>query len=189
MPPPNPRQPALTALTFDEIQSWPKAELHCHLDGSVRPKTLIDLAAEQGKRSDLPADTPEGLEEALLKIDDSETLVAYLAWFNYTIGVLQTKQALRRAAYELAADAHEENVKYIEVRYSPILHTAEGLTLEEVNDAVLDGLENAERDIGIRTNIIVCGLRDRLESTSLRLAELAVEYFGRGVVGFDLAGG
>ncbi len=176
-------------MTYDKILQWPKAELHCHLDGSIRPQTLIELAAEQGKRDLLPSDSAEGLEQALLEIDDSETLEAFLAWFEYTIGVLQSRQSLRRVAYELAVDADRENVKYLEVRYSPILHTAEGLTLEEVNDAVLDGLRNAERDTGVRSAIIICGLRDRLESTSLRLAELAVDYFGRGVVGFDLAGG
>jgi len=179
----------LTSLTFDDILGWPKAELHCHLDGSVRSQTLLDLAAEQGKRSLLPADSVEGLEKVLLRIDDSATLEAFLTWFDYTIGVLQSRQALRRAAYELAVDASQENVKYLEVRYSPVLHTEDGLTLEQINDAVLDGLQTAQRDTGIRTTVIICGLRDRLESTSLRLAELAVDYFGRGVVGFDLAGG
>jgi len=176
-------------LTFDDILGWPKAELHCHLDGSVRPQTLLDLAAEQGRHSFLPSDSAEGLEKALLQIDDSTTVEAYLSWFEYTIGVLQSPPALRRAAYELAIDADQENVKYLEIRYSPVLHTADGLTLEQVSDAVLSGLESAERDTGIRTAVIICGLRDRLESTSLRLAELAVDYFGRGVVGFDLAGG
>jgi adenosine deaminase len=179
----------LTTLTRDTIHSWPKAELHCHLDGSVRLQTLLDLASEQGKRSLLPSDSKEGLEQVLLQIDDSATLEAYLAWFDYTIGVLQSPSALRRAAYEMAVDAHEENVRYLEVRYSPVLHTAEGLTLEQVNDAVLDGLEAADRDTGVRSRIIICGLRDRFESTSLRLAELAVDYFNKGVVGFDLAGG
>src|SRR5690606_12287414 len=114
---------------------------------------------------------------------------SYLLWFRYTIPLMQTRAALSRIAYELAEDNARENVRYLEVRYSPILHTEEGLTLEEINDAVLDGLRRAERDFPIRTAVIICGLRDRYESESLRLAELAVSYFGRGVVGFDLAGG
>ena len=151
--------------------------------------TLINLAARQGKNGLLPSNSVESLEQVLLGVDDSTTLEAYLSWFDYTTGVLQTKAALQQAAAELVEDAHEENVKYLEVRYSPILHTAEGLTLEQVNRAVIEGLRSGEQNTGVRTGLIVCGLRDRLESTNLRLAELAVDFFGRGVVGFDLAGG
>lgn len=176
-------------LDRDTIAAWPKAELHCHLDGSPRLSSVLDAAKTQGKMSILPADNLEGLEEILKQVDDSETLESYLAWFRYTIPLMQTRQALARAAYELAEDHAQDGVKYLEVRYSPILHQEEGLTLEQVNDAVLDGLKAAERDHGIRTAVIICGLRDRFESGSMRLAELAVAYRGRGVVGFDLAGG
>lgn len=176
-------------LTRDDILAWPKAELHCHLDGSLRLKTVLDLARQQGKMSLLPADSEEALEEILRQIDDSPTLEAYLAWFRYTIPLMQTPEALRRVAYELAEDNARENVRYLEVRYGPILHTEEGLTLDEVNDAVLDGLQAAERDFGIRTALIVCGLRDRYESASLQQAELAVRARKKGVVAFDLAGG
>lgn len=176
-------------LTRETILAWPKAELHCHLDGSLRLSTLLELARQQGKTGILPADSEAGLREVLLTIDDSETLEAYLAWFRYTLPLMQSAEALRRIAYELAEDNARENVRYLEVRFGPILHTEEGLTLEQVNDAVLDGLHLAERDFGIRTELIVCGLRDRFESASLRQAELAVAYRGKGVVAFDLAGG
>src|SRR5690606_6424889 len=179
----------MPTLTREDILAWPKAELHCHLDGSLRIETMLDLARTQGLSALLPADSREGLLEALRKIDESESLESYLLWFRYTIPLMQTRAALSRIAYELAEDNARENVRYLEVRYSPILHTEEGLTLEEINDAVLDGLRRAERDFPIRTAVIICGLRDRYESESLRLAELAVSYFGRGVVGFDLAGG
>ena len=102
---------------------------------------------------------------------------------------MQTPEALRRIAYELVEDGARENQTYLEVRYGPILHTEEGLSLEAVNDAVLDGLKAGERDFGVRTGLIVCGLRDRYESVSLRQAELAVAYQNKGVVAFDLAGG
>ncbi len=177
------------SVSYETLLAWPKAELHCHLDGSLRLETLIDLAVSQGKSSLLPTTDREALEEFLREVDESESLEAYLSWFSYTIAVLQTRTALRRAALELAIDAHDENVRYLEVRYSPVLHTTEGLTLENINDAVLEGLREAERSCGIRTGLIVCGLRDRLESASLRLAELAVAYKMKGVVGFDLAGG
>ncbi len=178
-----------STLTRNDILAWPKAELHCHLDGSLRLSTMLDLARKQGKTGLLPADSKEGLENVLLQVDHSETLEVYLKWFLYTIPLLQTKDALRRVAYELVEDNAQENVRYLEVRYGPVLHSEEGLTLEEVNDAVLEGLADAERDLGVKTSLIICGLRDRFESDSLRQAELAVAYKGRGVVAFDLAGG
>lgn len=178
-----------STLTLDAIREWPKAELHCHLDGSLRLETMLDLARDQDKLQVLPDDSVQGLESILKGIDHSETLEDYLAWFRYTIPLMQSHESLRRLAYELAEDCARENVRHLEVRYGPILHTEEGLTLEEVNDAVLAGLEDAQRDFGISTGVIICGLRDRYESASLRQAELAVAYRNRGVTGFDLAGG
>ena len=176
------------SLTRTDIQSWPKAELHCHLDGSLRLSTMLDEARKQGKMRILPADSLEGLESALKAIDRSDTLEAYLSWFQYSIPLMQSKEVLSRAAYELAEDNAQENVKYLEIRYSPILHTEEGLVLEETVDAVQDGLKLAEKEFGIKTSLIICGLRDRYESASLRLAELAVDYKSKGVSAFDLAG-
>ncbi|MGI9175841.1 MAG: adenosine deaminase [Rhodothermales bacterium] len=178
-----------STLTRDAIYAWPKAELHCHLDGSLRLTTMLDLAREQGKTSVLPADSEEGLEAVLREVDHSETLEEYLAWFRYTLPLMQSEKALARIAYELAEDNARENVRYLEVRFAPVLHTEEGLSLERVVDAVLDGLRRAEADFPIRTSVIVCGLRDRYESASMRQAELAAAYRGRGVVAFDLAGG
>ncbi len=181
--------PVSPSLTREALLAWPKAELHCHLDGSLRLETMLDLARAQGKMDLLPADTLEGLDAVLHQIDDSPTLEAYLAWFRYSIPLMQTRDALIRIAYELAEDNAKENVRYLEVRYGPILHRAEGLTLEAVNDAVLEGLRRAHEDYGIICRVIVCGLRDRFESASLRQAELAVTHRHRGVVAFDLAGG
>ncbi len=177
------------AITLEEVHSWPKAELHCHLDGSLRLSTMLDIAQKEGRNDVLPSHSGEELEALLKQIDESDTLEAYLDWFRYSIPLMQTRESLSRIAYELAEDCARENVRYVEVRYGPILHTEEGLSLEAVNDAVLDGLKTAERDFGIRTGVIICGLRDRYESASLRQAELAAAYRGRGVVGFDLAGG
>ncbi len=180
---------ASPTLTRDDLLAWPKAELHCHLDGSLRLETMLDLARKQGKMHLLPADSVEGLTEILLQIDDSPTLEAYLAWFRYSIPLMQTRDALIRIAYELAEDNAKENVRYLEVRYGPILHRDEGLTLDAVNTAVLEGLRRAHQDYGIVSRVIVCGLRDRFESASLQQAELAVMHRDRGVVAFDLAGG
>jgi adenosine deaminase len=181
--------PDPTPLTRDDIRAWPKAELHCHLDGSMRLETMLSLAKAQGKREVLPADSVAGLRDELRAVEQSDSLEAYLAWFQYAIPLLQTEEALRRAAYELAEDNAEENVRYLEVRYSPILHVDDGLSLEAVNDAVLDGLAQAERDFDLTTSLIICGLRDKFESASMRLAEMAVEYKHEGIVAFDLAGG
>ena len=183
------RPVAFPPLSRDDVARWPKAELHCHLDGSLRLETMIELAREQGKTGVLPADSVEGLTEILRQVDDSETLEAYLRLFSYSIPLMQTRDALARIAYELAEDNARENVRYLEVRYGPILHTDEGLTMAEVNEAVYDGLKAAERDFGIRSGIIVCGLRDRRESASLAQAELAAAHRDKGVIGFDLAGG
>lgn len=181
--------PDAGSLSREDIRAWPKAELHCHLDGSVRLDTILELARTQGRTAMLPADSPAGLRAELRDVEESDTLEAYLDWFQHTIPLLQTTDALRRAAYELAEDNAAENVQYVEVRYSPILHVEDGLSLEAVNDAVLEGLERAERDLDITTSLIICGLRDRLESASMRLAELAVAYKSQGIVAFDLAGG
>jgi len=183
------KAPGPDQLTREQLLHWPKAELHCHLDGSLRLETMLDIARAEAKLDLLPADDVEGLQEILLKIDHSETLEAYLSWFRYTIPLMQTASALARIAYELAEDNARENVRYLEVRFGPILHTEEGLSLEAIIDAVLEGLSQAEKDFGIRTALIICGLRDRFESASLRQAELASAYRGKGVVAFDLAGG
>ncbi|MEB3328072.1 MAG: adenosine deaminase [Candidatus Sericytochromatia bacterium] len=176
-------------LTRDTILAWPKADLHCHLDGSLRLSTLLDLARKQGKLGELPSEDPAALQGLLEAIDASSSLADFLIWFKYTIMVMQDAESLHRIAYELVEDAARENVTYLEVRYSPIEHRRGGLSLTEVNDAVLAGLRDAERDTGTKARVIICGLRDRFESESFRLAELAVAYKNRGVVAFDLAGG
>ncbi len=195
MPAPNrpvsPASPpeASATLTRDQIARWPKAELHCHLDGSLRLDTLLDLARQQGKLDILPADTVDGLHEILLQVDDSPTLEAYLSWFQYSIPVMQTAKALRRIAYELAEDMAADGVRYLEVRYAPILATDEGLSMQQVNTAVLSGLADAHRAYGIVSKVITCGLRDRQQSASVDQARVAVEQHLDGVIGFDLAGG
>ncbi len=176
-------------LTREAIHAWPKAELHSHLDGALRLHTILELAEKQDKMDLLPATTMKTLEVELAKVDDSEDLWDYLAWFDYTIALMQTEEALSRVAYEMAEDFARENVRYVEVRFGPVLHTAEGLSLEAVMEAVLDGLARARSDHGILSSVIVCALRDRFVDASVAQAKLAVEYRDRGVSGFDLAGG
>jgi len=172
-------------VTYDLIHALPKAELHVHLDGSLRPSTMIELADTLSLP--LPAEDPDELAAAM-KAEDAENLEEYLARFDITLSLLQHADALERVAYELAEDNARENVWYVEVRYSPILHTRKGLPLTETVEAPLRGLRRAEADLGIRTGLIICGIRNMDPGTSRDLADLTVAYKHRGVVAFDLAG-
>jgi adenosine deaminase len=184
MAPPTPAR--LPAVTDELLRALPKTDLHCHLDGSLRLKTVLELAEQQKVK--LPADTEDGLARAIHMGETCASLEDYLVAFDVTLAVLQTEGALYRAAYELAMDCAAENVRYLEVRYSPVLHTRRGLKPTAILDAVLDGLRHAKREASIKSHVIVCGIRHMDPQTSVRLAELAVAYKNKGVVGFDLAG-
>ena len=173
-------------LNLDYFRRLPKAELHCHLDGSLRVKTILDLAKKQ--KVELPTKDPEQLKSMITIGDRLGSLEDYIARFELTLNILQTPEALERAAYELAEDSWNDGVRYMEVRYSPILHTREGMTSAESVEAVKRGLDRAEDDLGIGTGIIICGIRNISPEVSLRLADLAVQFKHKGVVGFDLAG-
>ena len=170
----------------DFLHAIPKADLHCHLDGSLRIDTILDLAKRDGV--ELPTTDPVAMREVVQCGKLCEDLVEYLRAFDVTCKVLQTEYALERVAFEVAEDAAQENVRYLEVRYAPILHTMGRLRLDQVVQAVLDGLARAERTYDIRTGLIICGIRNMTPETSLRIAELAIAFKNRGVCGFDLAG-
>ncbi len=175
-----------TTIPLEVIEKLPKTDLHVHLDGSLRLSTILDLAERQ--RVELPARDEEGLRKAMNLGENCGSLVEYLKAFDVTLRVLQTADALTRTAYELAEDAAKENVRYMEVRYSPMLHTRRGLKLTTVVEAVLEGLRAAQDKYGIESNVIICGIRNVSAESSLEMAELAVAYKNRGVVGYDLAG-
>ncbi|MBK8257589.1 MAG: adenosine deaminase [Polyangiaceae bacterium] len=174
-------------LPLEFFQQLPKTDLHVHLDGSLRLDTILDLAARQ--KVQLPAADADGLRSVMHLGENVGSLVEYLKAFDVTLSVMQTEESLYRVAYELAEDAARENVRYMEVRYAPMLHTRLGLRLTGVVEAVLAGLREAHEDWGIESNVIICGIRNISPESSLEMAELAVAYKGRGVVGFDLAGG
>ena len=173
-------------LTHDILRQLPKAELHCHLDGSLRPETMIELARELDRP--MPAPDAASLRE-YMTVDDARNLEDYLERFAITLSVMQTEGALERIAYELAEDAAHDGVRYIEVRYAPVLNVREGLSLEQAVEAPLRGLARAEADHGIKGRVIVTAIRNMAPSVSQELAELAVAFKRQGVVGFDLAGG
>ncbi len=176
----------MTAISHAALRRIPKAELHCHLDGSVRPSTLLDL----GREYDVPM--PETSADALahhMYVHDARHLEDYLTRFDVTLSVMQSERAIERIAFELGEDAAADGVRYIETRYAPVLNQKMGLSLEEAVEASLRGLARAQAAHGILGRVIICGLRHLSPDVSLELARLAVAYQGRGVVGFDLAGG
>lgn len=167
------------------VKGLPKFNLHVHLDGSLRPRTVTDLAAKlrEDERSLLPPNLVKAVTLAA-----RVTLEEYLKAFDVTVALLQDEEALERAAYELCEDAARENVVYIEIRYAPLLHLRAGLPPREVVVAVLSGMQRAEKDLGIETGLILCALKHELTERSMEAAQLAAQYVGKGVVGFDLAG-
>lgn len=145
---------------------------------------MLELAAAAGVT--LPADTPDGLAQAML-VRHAKSLEEYLERYVHTLAVMQTPAALERIAYEFVQDVAKENVRYVEVRYCPALHTP-AMSLTEAVEAPLAGLRRAEADTGCRAALIVCGLRTLPPAVSDDLARVAVDYRQDGVVAFDLAG-
>ena len=176
----------MRTLTLEDIQRLPKTDLHVHLDGSLRIPTILALAAEQ--KVELPGISVETLAPFVEVGENCQSLVDYLKAFDVTLSVMQTYDSLVRTAFELAEDAARENVRYLEVRYSPILHQQKGLTLHHIVQAVLEGLAQAERLYPIKTGVILCGIRHISPDLSNKLADLTVAFKNKGVVGFDLAG-
>jgi len=174
------------ALSLSLLEQIPKTDLHVHLDGSLRLSTILELAEQDG--IELPATDADGLARSMHLGENTGSLVEYLKAFDITLRVMQNEDALRRIAYELAEDCAKENVRYMEVRYAPMLHTREGLRLTQVVEAVLEGLQQGQADFGIQSNIIICGIRNISPESSLEMAQLAVAYKNRGVVAYDLAG-
>src|SRR6266849_5096274 len=172
-------------LDRGELKSLPKVLLHEHLDGVLRPKTVIELA-RSAKYDQLPTEDPDELARWFHQGANQGSLPKYLEGFAHTIAVMQTEEALERAAYEQAEDLSRDRVAYFETRFAPIFHTRKGLSHQQVVSAVLKGLERGRKDFGISSGLIICAMRNM--DVSLEMAELAVDFRERGVVGFDLAG-
>src|SRR3979411_2372999 len=174
-------------MKFDKqlLRSLPKVLLHEHLDGVLRPQTIIELAKDT-KYAGLPTDDPDALSQWFFRGANQGSLAKYLEGFAHTIAVMQTEEALQRVAYEQAEDLSRDGMVYFETRFAPVFHTQKGLTHQQIVSAVLKGLERGRKDFGIASGLIICAMRNM--NTSLEMAELAVDFRARGVVGFDLAG-
>jgi adenosine deaminase len=178
------------SLTEEQIRVVPKVLLHDHLDGGLRPTTIVDLASEYGYPG-LPTRDPQELGRVLAAGANRGHLNLYLEAFRHTVGVMQERDALVRVAAECAEDLAADGVAYAEVRFAPELHTERGLSLEAVVDAVLDGFRLGAATAsaaGRPIRVVALLTAMRTAARSLEIAELAVRFRNEGVVGFDIAG-
>lgn len=173
-------------LTREILRRMPKVLLHDHLDGGVRPGTVIELADEYGIK--LPSTDEKELESWFHKGAMVGNLSQYLEGFAVTCSVMQTREALERVAEEMVEDMAADGIAYFETRFSPLFHTEGGLKHPQVLESVIKGLERGREKYGVRFGILICAMRSMDPMTSLQMAELAVAFRDRGVVGFDLAG-
>lgn len=162
----------------------PKIELHCHLDGSVRPGTIIDLAKKDG--ISIPSFDKDKIKKELIAPLDCESLDEYLEKFSIPNDVMQSKENLKRITYELYEDAAGENVKYMEVRFAPLLHTRKGLPVEEIIGSVIEGMKEAEEQFDIKGNVILCCMRTMTPESAFQVVEKGKGFLGNGVVAIDL---
>ena len=173
------------APTLDQIREAPKVVLHDHLDGGLRPGTIVELAEETGY-PDLPTEDPEELGDWMTQGADRKDLLLYLETFAHTVGVMQTRDSLARVARECAEDLAADGFVYAEVRFAPEQHLERGLSLDEVVEAVQEGFREGAERTGIRIGTLLTAMRTA--ARSLEIAELAVRWRDQGVVGFDIAG-
>ena len=184
------REAMKPGLPYDTIRAAPKVVLHDHLDGGLRPATILDIARREGY-NDLPATDSDSLAAWFRDEACSGSLVRYLNTFAHTVAVMQSVMALTRVAREAVEDLAQDGVVYAELRWAPEQHTRGGLDLDEVVDAVLRGLREgealaAQAGRAIRAVAIVTGMRHA--APSREIAKLAVRYRDEGVVGYDIAG-
>jgi adenosine deaminase len=166
------------------LVNLPKIELHCHLDGSLRPETIIDIAKKEG--ISIPSFDRNEIQREITAPLECKSLDEYLKSFTIPNLVMQSKESLRRITFELLEDAARENVKYIEVRFAPLLHTVRGLAVEEIIQSAIDGIKSAEEKYDIKGNLILSCMRTMPVDRVFEVVEKGKEFLGRGVVGIDL---
>lgn len=171
---------------LDFIQKMPKVELHCHLDGSVRPSTMLEILQKQ--YNELQGEKLSDFEKQVKVKDKCGSLNEYLEKFKYPIKVMQKKENIYRITLELLEDCKRQGVKYIEIRFAPYLHLEEGLSIKEVIDTVLQAMKQGEKEFSVMSNLIVCAMRHESVEKNIDLVEQVKGYKDKGVVAIDLAG-
>ncbi|HTY10295.1 MAG TPA: adenosine deaminase [Bacteroidota bacterium] len=174
-------------LTKNVLRSVPKVLLHDHLDGGIRPQTVIELARDQ-RYTKLPTMDAGELAQWFQRGAQRGSLPLFLEGFEHTCGVMQTEEGLERVAYETLEDMKRDGIVYLETRFAPVFHRQKGLHNETIVKAVLRGLERGKKDFGVEYGLIICAMRNMDPKISQEIAELAVDFRSQGVVGFDLAG-
>lgn len=174
-------------LTNSEIlRKLPKVDLHCHLDGSVRVETIRDLAKSSG--NSLPTEDLDDLKKYIQVPPDCKSLSEFLKCFDFYYEFLKSPEAMERIAYELCEDVSKENVRYMEVRFAPALQATDKFSIEDVVKNVLTGLEEGGKKFSVRSGAILCVYRSLSNGQNSKTVEIAEKFFGKGVVGIDLAG-
>jgi len=167
-----------------DFKNLPKIDLHCHLDGSVRPATIIDIAKATG--ISIPYYNIENIKNEIVAPIECKSLDEYLKRFEIPNLVMQSKESLRRITFELLEDSAKENVKYIEVRFAPLVHMKSGLNVYEVIESVISGIKDAEEIYDIKGNVILCCMRNMSVKRAFEVVEAGKEYISKGVVAIDL---
>lgn len=170
----------------ESIKKMPKVELHLHLDGSVREETVWELLKEQGENTNYKSF--EDFSKILSVDGKCESLKEYLKAFEYPVMVMQNKENLKRISRELIEDLSKEGVVYGEIRFAPILHTSKGLTIEQVIEAVIEGINEGEKLYGVKSNLILCAMRGFPLEDNIDVIKKGAQYLNKGVVSADLAG-
>lgn len=173
-------------ITREFLKKIPKVDLHCHLDGSVRTGTILELAKRQNIK--LPTEDPDELKKYVQVTPSCRSLAEFLKAFEFFYPLLKNPYAVERIAYELCGDCKEENIKYFETRFAPALQSTEKFSQEEVVKTAISGLEQGCKDFGIKAGIILCCYRMITDEENWETVALAKKYYGKGVVGIDLAG-
>ncbi len=168
------------------LSELPKVDLHVHLDGCIKPSTLLKLASQQGKS--LPTNDANRLLNYVQVSEDCTSLTEYLTKFDFVLPFLQTKEALEQVAFEVVEQAAEHRIKYIEVRFAPQLHREYGLSAADTIDHVIEGLRRGEEHFGVKARAIAICMRNHTVAANIEVIEAASRFVGRGLVAVDLAG-
>ncbi|OQA92100.1 MAG: Aminodeoxyfutalosine deaminase [Elusimicrobia bacterium ADurb.Bin231] len=175
-------------VSKDILRKIPKVDLHCHLDGSVRPQTILELAKKKNFKFPDNVLSAGDLKKYVSVSSECHTLTEFLKVFDFYLPFLNTPEAVERISYELCEDCAKENVRYLEVRFAPFLQSTETFNMKDVVSTCLSGLKQGSKDFGIDTGLILCCLRSFTDEINLATVELASLFKDNGVVALDLAG-